>query len=69
MVCGILPRDQNLHPGESLSRRFPKKFNETANDVNRALGLVDMYVPWVKFLEIPGFMSPYGEFISVEICV
>ena len=69
MVCGILPRDQNLHPGESLSRRFLKKFNETATDVNRALGLVDMYVPWVKFLEIPGFMSPYGEFISVEICV
>ena len=34
-----------------------------------ATALVDMYVPWVKFLEIPGFMSPYGEFISVEICV
>ena len=34
MVCSILPREQNLHPGERLTIKFLTDFNEVANEVN-----------------------------------
>ena len=61
MVCSILPRDQNLHPRESLPRTFLHKFNNTASAVNQSLGRMEMRVPWMKYMEIPGFQSSYGE--------
>ena len=60
MVCGILPRGQNLNHGKGLSRQFLDKFNETAGMVNRALRQVEMHIPWMKYLDIPGFMCNYG---------
>ena len=61
MVCSILPREQNLHPGERLTNKFLTDFNEVANEVNRRLHVKEQHVPWMKFLQIPGFVSASGE--------
>ena len=61
MVCGILPRDQNLHHnGRRLSSDFLMKVNEVAAEVNRCLRRVEQNVPWMKFVDIPGFISSSG---------
>ena len=67
MVCSILPRGQNHFPGSRLSRSFLENFNLTANEVNEALRKVETMLHWMKFSEIPGFLSASGKLQFCEI--
>ncbi|WAQ94746.1 hypothetical protein MAR_007217 [Mya arenaria] len=60
VISGVLPRAQSSFKGMRLSQSFLRAFNNTAEEVNRSLQMIENEVPWLKYMEVPGFTTAGG---------